>query len=329
MVEPADGADAGLGGLANETPELAREVPGTELVAEYLSTLSMRSPSTLAVYGRTLGGLTAWIAACPGSGGGFAPADFTEAALTTYLDDLAAQGRSLSTRARVKVVAGAFARWLIEEKGLLRRNPARRVSLPPQPLLAPRELSPDRRLVLKNLVEREVSVRGATLFALGYWAGCRISDVSHLKMEDAHIGPKVGWVRIGYKGGKQRDIDLVNEARRPLHEWLQADRRRAGGAYVFCSQRAERLTENGIHRWFSALKLSARRDERELVADITFHDLRHDFAHRARAAGWTLEEIAYYLGHITARGTPAISTTARYTQVSREQVKTKLRLLRG
>jgi integrase len=65
----------------------------------------------------------------------------------------------------------------------------------------------------------------------------------------------------------------------------------------------------------------------ELIKDITFHDLRHDFAHRCREAGWTLEEIAYYLGHITKQGAPAIQTTARYTQVSREQIKEKLKLL--
>ena len=67
----------------------------------------------------------------------------------------------------------------------------------------------------------------------------------------------------------------------------------------------------------------------EEIADITFHDLRHDFAHRARRAGWSLEEIAYYLGHTTKKGTPAIGTTARYTQVSREHVKVKLKNIKG
>ena len=57
--------------------------------------------------------------------------------------------------------------------------------------------------------------------------------------------------------------------------------------------------------------------------------LGHDFAHRARQAGWSLEEVAYYLGHITKSGMPAIQTTIRYTQVSREHVKEKLKLLRG
>ncbi|GHP00546.1 hypothetical protein KSF_105930 [Reticulibacter mediterranei] len=43
----------------------------------------------------------------------------------------------------------------------------------------------------------------------------------------------------------------------------------------------------------------------------------------------TLEEIAYYLGHITLRGTPAVQTTIRYTQMTRAQVKEKLKALKG
>ena len=66
-----------------------------------------------------------------------------------------------------------------------------------------------------------------------------------------------------------------------------------------------------------------------MVHDVTFHDLRHDFAHRARAAGWTIEEVAYYLGHVTKKGTLAIHTTARYLQVSRDHVREKLRLISG
>jgi hypothetical protein len=42
-----------------------------------------------------------------------------------------------------------------------------------------------------------------------------------------------------------------------------------------------------------------------------------------------LEEVAYYLGHVTKKGTPAIQTTVRYTQVSREQVKEKLKNIKG
>ncbi|MCA1729422.1 MAG: tyrosine-type recombinase/integrase [Actinobacteria bacterium] len=250
-------------------------------------------------------------------------------ALQTYLRELETRGYSVSHRSRVKSVASGFARWLIEEKGLLRRNPARGVEVPAQPLLAPRRLSPDQRYVLKNLVERDGRVRSEALFALGYWAGCRVSDVSWLRVEDCHVGPKVGWIKVGHKGGKMRDIDLLNAVRRPLLEYLLQQERDAESPYVFTSQRAPRLTEAGVHHWLRTLKKKATKDEWELISDVTFHDLRHDFAHRARASGWTVEEVAYYLGHTTKKGTPAIQTTVRYTQVSREEVRDKLRALGG
>ncbi len=131
------------------------------------------------------------------------------------------------------------------------------------------------------------------------------------------------------KAAKRGDIDLLNSVRRPLYAYLQQADRDQDSAYVFNSQRAARFTEAGIHHWFRSLKAQANKEEWTLIHDITFHDLRHDFAHRARAAGWTIEEVAYYLGHVTKKGTPAIQTTARYTQVSREHVKDKLRLISG
>jgi site-specific recombinase XerD len=298
-----------------------------ELLAGYVQTISGKAGGTRAAYERILRQLTTWIAARPGAGGAFCPEHFTRTALETYLAQLAAAGYSVSHRARVKSAASGFARWLIEERGVLLRNPARGVDLPAQPLLAPRQLSTDQRYVLRSLVERADDRRGAAVFALGYWAGCRVSDVAWLRVEHAHIGPKLGWVHVGHKGGKARDLDLVNAARRPLADYLRDGGRDPASPYVFSSQRGDRLTEAGIHHWLRTLKRRATREEWALVHDVTFHDLRHDFAHRARASGWTLEEVAYYLGHVTKKGWPAIQTTARYTQVSRDQLKDKLRRL--
>ncbi len=42
------------------------------------------------------------------------------------------------------------------------------------------------------------------------------------------------------------------------------------------------------------LKQKGTHEEWQIIAEVTIHDLRHDFAHRARAAGWSLEEIAVY-----------------------------------
>ena len=321
--------------IENEPSKLSREIsaeeikPLTPLITEFLQSITHQAPGTQTVYARTLRHLVQWIEQKPGGAEGFKPELLTSTALTLFLEELAAQGYSLSHRARIKAVASRFSRWLMEEKSLLSRNPARAVALPTQQLLAPRELSPDQRYVLRSLAERAGDARTLAIFSLGYWAGCRISDVAHLKIQDAHIGPKIGWMTVGFKGGKQRDLDLINDVRKPLFDYLTQERRETVSPYVFLSQRHERLTESGLHQWFRTLKKQARKEEWELVQDITFHDLRHDFAHRARASGWSLEEIAYYLGHVTARGLPAIQTTVRYTQVSREQVKNKLRLLQG
>lgn len=298
------------------------------LLQEYEHFLSNKAEGTIDAYVRTIRYVIEWIAQRPGNGGYFHPRQLTRTAVEIYLAFLEREGFSLNHRARVKSTISSFARWLIEEKGLLQRNPTRGIDLPSQQMLAPRELSEDQRYILRSLVEQEEDRRGAAIFALGYWAGCRVSDVSWLQMTHTHVGPKIGWLHIGYKGRTWRDIDLMNEARKPLYEYLKAsgdiDR-----AYVFTSQRSERLTEEGIHHWFRTLKAGATKDQWELIHDLTFHDLRHDFAHRAREAGWSLEEVAYYLGHVTKKGTPAIQTTVRYTQVSREQVKEKLKHIRG
>ena len=298
------------------------------LLREYAFFLANKAEGTIEAYLRTARQVMLWAAARPGNDGVFQPQHLTKTAVEMYLAALEREGFSLHHRARVKSALSTFARWLIEEKGLLQKNPTRGIDLPAIQTLAPRQLSEDQRFMLRSLVEQAGDRLGAALFALGYWAGCRVSDVSWLEMAHAHTGPKVGWVHVGHKGGKWRDIDLVNEARKPLYEYLQATRD-PDRKYVFLSQRSERLTEEGIHHWFRTLKARATKDQWEHIADLTFHDLRHDFAHRAREAGWSLEEVAYYLGHVTKKGTPAIQTTVRYTQVSREQVKEKLKWLRG
>jgi site-specific recombinase XerD len=289
--------------------------------------LLKRDAATIDAYLRILRQFTSWVAERPGHQHQFAPAQLTTTVVEWYLSTLKEQGYSFSHRTRVKSVINRFCHWLIEEKEALKRNPTHGIDLKEQQSLAPRMLSSDQRFVLCNLVEKQADLRGKALFALGYSAGCRVSDVAYLLMDQTHVGPKIGWLRVGHKEGKFREIDLLNAVRRPLYDYLQHGGRNRESGYVFTSQRSLRLTEDGIHAWFRALKRQATKEEWDHIAPLSFHDLRHDFAHRAREAGWTLEEVAYYLGHVTLKGTPAIQTTVRYTQVSRTQVKEKLKLL--
>ena len=298
------------------------------MLSEYEQFLAGKAHGTREAYLRTVRQLIGWLAQLPGHGGQFRPSQLTQPAVEQYLALLEQEGLSLHHRARVKSTISNFAHFLIEEKELLQRNPTRGIDLPPLPLPIPQELSAQQRSILHLLVKQANDPRGAALFALGYWAGCRVSEVSWLEMAHTHVGPQVGWLHVGHDGSKWRNIDLMHEARQPLYAYLQA-RHDSQGIYVFTSQRSERLTEEGIYYWFRTLKAQGSRDQRAVIEDLSFNDLRHDFAQRARVARWLPEEVAYYLGQVTQQGMTALQTIVLPTPVSREHVKQKLNDIQG
>ena len=315
--------------------------PGTNeivsLIDRYVAgRLAFKRETTRSTYTIILRQFLTWLSHQPGHEQAFHPVtDLTQTAVQTYLFSEIAD-TSISHRERVKSILNSFAEWLMNEE-LLVRNPTRGIEFPAQQLLAPRELSTDQRYILKELIEAD-DVRGKAMFALGYYAGCRASDVCWFRLDQVqHLTRKSGQITVGYKRGQLRTIDLANEARKALRSYLEEERNQVQTdcPFVFLSQRARettrragdhprRLTEGGLHAWWRSVKERARSQQWEQVSDITFHDLRHDFGHRLRASGFTLEEVAVSLGHVTRKGTPAVATTARYTQPNREQMKQKL-----
>jgi site-specific recombinase XerD len=314
----------------------------SEPLRAFAQALAGKDPKTIAAYLGTLRDFVAWLATRPG-GAPFQLTLLTETALDDYMRHLEQQQRAPRTRSRALSALKRFCRWAIDE-GQLRRNPATAIQRPTVVALAPTELTPDQRYVLKTLVERADSPRLRAIFALGYWAGLRISEVAALQVDHCVLNQRAGAITvIGSKGGKTRTIDLHNQARRTLYQYLDlpsthTEAREPDSPYVFTSQRAawlrqhqqpDHLTVRGISHLWAQLKARASHDEWQLIAPITFHDLRHDWAHRARAADWSLEEIAVYAGHQTKDGAPAIAKTVRYTLPSRQRLKEQLQRLQG
>jgi hypothetical protein len=98
---------------------------------------------------------------------------------------------------------------------------------------------------------------------------------------------------------------------------------------VCTSPRAARCTEAGLPAWVRSRTARASHEAWALMPAGTVPARRHAWAHQARAAGWPLDEGASSLGHVPNKGPPALHTTARYTQVSRERVREQRRLLSG
>ena len=296
----------------------------------------------LPTYLTTMRGFVAWLETQPG-GTPFHLGQVTETAVRGYMDSLKLAGRAPRTRSKALSALRRFCRWAMDE-GYLRRNPARLMERPTVVAMAPTELSEKQRFVLKQLVEQHTTRRFAAIFALGYWAGLRISEIATLRIDQCQINQRAGSITLlDAKGGKTRTLDLHNMARRALYDYLFPERpqdreRDEESAYVFTSQRAawlrqqrqpDHLSERGIEHLWMHVKHEGNQQEWGRIANVAFHDLRHDFAHRARQAGWSLEEIAVYLGHQTKDGAPAIATTVRYTLPSRQQLKERIQELPG
>ena len=73
-----------------------------------------------------------------------------------------------------------------------------------------------------------------------------MSDVAHLLIVHTHVGAKIGWLHVGHKGGKFRDIDLLNQAWRPLFEYLHHGGRDPDSPYVFTSQRSQHFSREQV-----------------------------------------------------------------------------------
>jgi site-specific recombinase XerD len=280
-----------------------------EPVQAFIHFLDGKDPKTIAAYRGTVRTFVVWLATMPG-GDPFRMDLVTAAAIRGYLESLKAAGKAPRTQAKAITALQRFCRWA-QDEGLLRHNPVAQIERPTVTTMAPTELTPEARYVFNTLVERQDSKRLTAIVALAYWAALRISEVATLRLGHCTVNQRSGAITIvDSKGGKTRTIDLHNEARRALYAYLYEnphapDGRDLESAYVFTGQRVAWLRRHGqpdhlspraIEYLWMGLKRSATRDEWEHIKDITFHDLRHDWAHRARAAGWWLEEIAVYAG---------------------------------
>jgi hypothetical protein len=98
------------------------------LLQEYEHFISGKAEGTIDAYVRTTRQVMARTAQCPGNGGRFYPRQFTKTAVEVYLASLKQEGFRLNYRARVKSTISSFARWLMQERGLLQRNPTKGIT---------------------------------------------------------------------------------------------------------------------------------------------------------------------------------------------------------
>jgi len=159
---------------------------------------------------------------------------------------------------------------------------------------------------VKRLLAVIKSSKHRLLIEFMYSSGLRVSECVSLKIDDLDLGDETGTIRSG-KGKKDRHIILSKNLIVHLNKYLS--KRTDVNPYIFnirdthiCTRQAQRVVSD-------AAKLAGIRKR------VFCHALRSSFATHLLDAGTDIRVIQELLGHSN------LSTTERYTKVSKEKLK--------
>ena len=194
--------------------------------------------------------------------------------------------RTIQTYARS---ARAFFHWLVR-RGTFQSNPFERVAFPKvgRPLIQTITTEEFEQLLLACAPPHETgpyaeraAVRNRAILWLLYDTGIRVSELTHLRVDD--LDRKHGVVTVLGKGAKERRVALGQNCLRNLSYYL--DKHRPDGAelaewgsagedHLFLSETRQPLTKNGMEMLFKRLRTRAGITDKR----VSPHILRHTFA---------------------------------------------------
>jgi len=157
-------------------------------------------------------------------------------------------------------------------------------------------------------------IRDRAILELLYATGCRVSELSTLRMRDLHL--KERFCKCHGKGDKQRVVPLGTSAIAAVRRYLDeerpelASRRSPAADFLILSPRGGPLRRERI---WELLKRYALRIE--APPEISPHSLRHSFATHLLGGGADLRQVQEMLGH------SSIATTQIYTHVDHTRLK--------
>jgi integrase/recombinase XerD len=156
--------------------------------------------------------------------------------------------------------------------------------------------------------------RDITILEVFFATGMRVGEVSAINVED--ISDPEGSIRIHGKGGKERLGFVVDKSALDiLGEYRKARNRIGADNFAFfLNSSGQRLSTQGIANIIKKLRLKSG-----IERHVTPHMLRHTVATMLLRNGVDIRIVQEFLGHAS------ITTTQRYTHVSKEHMLRELR----
>ncbi len=157
-----------------------------------------------------------------------------------------------------------------------------------------------------------LSRRNYALIHLMVQTGLRVGEVVCLRISDAVLRERSGYLRVREgKGRKERVVPLNAAVRRALRVYLESLEPYQPGDYLFTTKRTGAMSVRAIQ----ALIKSLARRANIIRLGVTPHTLRHTFAlNYLKHNPGKLVELATLLGH------ESLDTTAVYTRPSMEDL---------
>ena len=279
-----------------------------ESFIDYLRTECHLAENSVAAYGRDLRRFFEWLA-------GRRITSLTIRQLSEYANWLHNQQLAPASIARHIVSLKIFFRYL-QLEGILQDNLAELLGSQKLWQRVPTVMAPA--TVTKFLSTPNANdpypLRDRAVLELLYATGCRVSELSNLKVRDVDLDGR--HCLCQGKGNKQRLVPLGKPASRAIQKYLTHERPPLAAAaqrppeWLILSRRGLRLRRESI--WELVKKYAARAAVNDLISP---HSLRHSFATHLLAGGADLRHVQEMLGHAS------IATTQIYTHVDQSHLK--------
>lgn len=276
--------------------------------ADYLRSECHLAANTVGAYARDLKRFYEWLA-------GRRLAGLTISDLAGYPAWLAEQSLGPKTVTRHVASLRVFFRFL-QLEGALSDNQADLLNSPKLWQRVPQVLSESQveKLLIAPRPADPLWLRDRAILELLYATGCRVSELSSLKVRDLHLAER--YCVCHGKGDKQRIVPLGARAVTAVKRYQEKERVALSAKRENASERLLLSSRGGPLRreriWELLKKYVTRAG---IPTNISPHSLRHSFATHLLAGGADLRQVQEMLGHAS------IATTQIYTHVDHTRLQ--------
>ncbi|MBM3805541.1 MAG: tyrosine recombinase XerC [Actinobacteria bacterium] len=280
-------------------------------IDDFIGSMTAASSNTTSAYATDVKQFAEWVARQKIT----SPHNVTREVVRQYLSFLTTNRQAKRTVTRKLAAIRRYFDWLVRNKKI-KIDPTAGVRTPSGTGRLPKVLTKEQLDALLTCSDTEVpawkSARDTAVIELLYGSGLRVSELCSLDIDS--IETRNNTVTVMGKGAKQRRIPVSQPSVRAVKDWMKLrseviDARDARDTDVqvalFLNSRGRRLAPRDVRRLI---------DERALTPTHP-HALRHTFATHLLDNGADLRAVQELLGHSD------VATTQRYTQVSKERLK--------